>query len=878
VTLERLRDAVAGDVPNAIMPLFWQKGGPVEAVEDEMERIADAGIGAVILEARPHPDFLQDGWFRDVDAIMDIARRRGMKVWFFDDDIFPTGHAAGTVATAPVTSRRRFLQERHTDLVGPAIGASIIVDRQLPWSPAPQHGEGSAWRVIAYRRSEDSAELVGEPVDLTDRIVDGVVNWDVPDGWWRFFVLSVEVGAGSQRHVDYVDYLSDASVQLLIDAVYERIWERYRDDFGTTIAGFFSDEPGLYNNPEEFDLDSRLGKPMPLPWNDQVAERLLRPGLDPTMLPLLWWPAAGTERAVRYAYMDVVSALYSENFSRKVGDWCRSRGVEYIGHVIEDNGAHARLGPGTGHYFRAMAGQDMAGVDIIGGQVVPGFSRGPFGNLTGAADGEFFHFGLAKLASSAAHLDPLKQGRSMCETIGAYGWYAGLRLFTWLTNHLLVRGVTHIVPHAFSPAPFPDPDCPPHFYAHGLNPQYRHHANLSAYTNRLSHLLQGGSHVASFAVLYHAEAEWLGAAMPIERPLRLLMEEQFDADVIPADALPTASAGASRSLTVGAETYDALIVPGSGYLPGHIADQLIRLADAGIPVLFVDTVPDAVGAPADLLRGRFSPTMQADLTAAAAQLTARAVQISSPAPSLRVYRVDQGEADVVLMVNESPTAAVRTTVTVPRPGAAVAFDAATATLAALPTRAVDTGTLFEIALAPGAALVAIVGAREAWSGLDVTPAMTETGRHAVDATWQVSVASATAYPEFAAWRELGALTSLSAPGLLPDFSGTARYEATFAFTGRGSAYSLDLGEVFEIAQVWLNGVDLGTRLAPPYLFRVPTGALADDNRLTIEVTNTLAKSQRDALSSFAQQDPTGLLGPVELVAMRAEAPVAGADR
>ena len=175
-------------------------------------------------------------------------------------------------------------------------------------------------------------------------------------------------------------------------------------------------------------------------------------------------------------------------------------------------------GPGAGHYFRAMAGQDMAGIDIIGGQVVAGFEHGPFGNLSGAADGEFFHFGLAKLASSAAHLDPLKQGRSMCETIGAYGWYAGLRLFTWLTNHLLVRGVTHIVPHAFSPAPFPDLDCPPHFFAHGHNPQYRHQHLLSSYTNRLSHLLQGGTHVAPFAVLYHADAEWLGAAMPSERP------------------------------------------------------------------------------------------------------------------------------------------------------------------------------------------------------------------------------------------------------------------------------------------------------------------------------------------------------------------------
>ena len=70
MTLERLRDAVAGIVPNAIMPLFWQKGAPLDDVREEMERIGDAGIGAVILEARPHPEFLAEGWWRDVDAVL----------------------------------------------------------------------------------------------------------------------------------------------------------------------------------------------------------------------------------------------------------------------------------------------------------------------------------------------------------------------------------------------------------------------------------------------------------------------------------------------------------------------------------------------------------------------------------------------------------------------------------------------------------------------------------------------------------------------------------------------------------------------------------------------------------------------------------------
>ena len=51
----------------------------------------------------------------------------------------------------------------------------------------------------------------------------------------------------------------------------------------------------------------------------------------------------------------------------------------------------------------------MAGVDVVHHQIVPGFTGKIHQWIAGDSDGEFFHFGLAKLASSAAvsytHLD-----------------------------------------------------------------------------------------------------------------------------------------------------------------------------------------------------------------------------------------------------------------------------------------------------------------------------------------------------------------------------------------------------------------------------------------------------------------------------------------
>lgn len=106
--------------------------------------------------------------------------------------------------------------------------------------------------------------------------------------------------------------------------------------------------------------------------------------------------------------------------------------------------------------------------------------------------GEFYHYMLGKLASSAAAVEPLKNGNSMCEIFGAYGWSEGVQMEKCLVDHFMVRGINHFVPHAFSAAEYPDPDCPPHFYAHGNNPQYRHFGKLMAYTNRICELISDG--------------------------------------------------------------------------------------------------------------------------------------------------------------------------------------------------------------------------------------------------------------------------------------------------------------------------------------------------------------------------------------------------
>ncbi len=123
------------------------------------------------------------------------------------------------------------------------------------------------------------------------------------------------------------------------------------------------------------------------------------------------------------------------------------------------------------------------------------------------------------------------------------------------------------------------------------------------------------------------------------------------------------------------------------------------------------------------------------------------------------------------------------------------------------------------------------------------------------------------------------------PGLL-HFSGTAVYSTTLEISGAWSGrVELDLGEVREIADVWVNGVPAGAAWKRPYRVDVSKCIRAGANSLQVKVTNlwtnaVLGMPQPDYTALRAKFGvrfpdpvewkrcrplPSGLLGPTRLI-------------
>ena len=857
-TIQRL---LKGEWDNHILPFFWQHGEDEATLREYMKAISEANCGAVCVESRPHPDFCGEKWWRDMDVILDEARKRDMKVWILDDSHFPTGFANGAVKTAPVGLHRQSVcvntirldgEAREVDL---ALGglipphyayANMMEQYVLPTllKDAPRFDDDA---VIALTAVSEDGKTLAIPYSG-----EKTVRWQKPDGVWTVWVVGLSRNCGPHR--EYINMLDRDSCRLLIDAVYEPHWQHYAADFGTTIAGFFSDEPELGNG-HLYYYDNLLGTDQDLPFAAAMPEELeKRLGADWASRLYLLWDNSGDPKEtafVRHAYMDAVTKLLRDNFSRQLGGWCRDHGVRYIGHMIEDDNAHARTGSSLGHYFRGLDGQDMAGIDDIGGQVLPqGEDEPKIGNLMSKRDGEFYHYMMGNLAASAAAIEPGKHGDAMCEIFGNYGWAEGVRLEKYLADHFLVRGINHFVPHAFSPAPFPDPDCPPHFYAHGHNPQYRHFGCLMAYMNRVATLTSGGRRVSKVAVLYHGDAEWAGEAQLSQKVARRLFESQIEFDTIPADVFAEREhyqTHLGNPLKVHTQEYGTFIIPKAQFLPKAVTDASAALIEAGLQVIFIEALPEGVSdsdesIPAALQKARvlgldeLVPALRRDV-------------IASPASSwLRVMHYD-GKAEFFFFVNEGAEAYTGT-VALPVDGPIYWYDAwenriAPATL---------TDGAIQLNLEPLKSRILVLGEADGFS-----EAVACTGEPIELRNWFRSQCAGIRYPAFEQEKVVSLPDDVSMEQ--PEFSGFLHYETSVNFE-KGKKYAMKITDAYEGVELFVNGVSAGIQIAPPFRYELTDLIRDGENRLTIEVATTLERQMYNVLKDDPRSMMRGLKAPV----------------
>lgn len=907
---ETLRAGFASaEPPRSLFPLLWLHGDERETEEvlrAEIQAMDDAGSGGFVIESRPHNDYLGDGWWRDLDICLDEAKRRGMEVWLFDEEYYPSGIAGGRVLASMPDYRMQVLAKETTN-----------------WQEAEDLGESgndfTAWLKIVAVPHDARA---GERLSFTDR--DAWLEWCDAQSTraWTFHLIGIKPSWSGRMFDKMVDYLTPEVTDCFLELTYEQTRQRYPEYWGTTIKGFFGDETSFENFGS---YDSLFGEDTPcMPWSRILQERFqdLKHYDLLSRVEYLWLEDGGNANEtaeVRVDFMDVMTTLFSENFFGRIQKWCHAHGVQFIGHVVEDNHAHMHHGYGVGHFFRTTRHFDMGGYDFVLRQLdseqkqLPYEEQYPrFNTYRDDPYPDFFHYTLAKLAQSAAHLE-VGTDLVMCENFGAYGWDLGLREMKWLTDWMTVRGTTWYVPHAFSPL-FPDPDCPPHFFAGGRNPQWPHFRQWGDYANRSIMMLRDAVHVSRIAVLYPAEAHWAGDRDCLDGACRTLTRNQYDFDILSVDLLLDADRAVigDGRLSVGAESFATILLPNIRSIPAAAVARLQAFVQAGGQVLLVtDTARDgdaatdtntntitdasanmnenayAKAAPKITDRSNIFPACGLEeLAAHLAEAGVKpVVSLSKPFGDLNACHYRHEDADVFFLNNEQLYDALEDTVTFPIIGGIpeIWLPMTGETRPIVAYDETPDGLTLPIRLAPYEACFVVIrnGSTPHRSLGQLSRQQWFTAVQTARGGWVEPVQSATyALPD---WTVTGIATPLEYETLpeasaltvgdwtknpaLAKFSGSLTYETTVDVSAEADGFRLDLGEAGETATASVNGIALGTRICPPYVWDIPSGLLqAGSNKLSVVVASTLGAYF--AGDEFARKTPhaAGLLGPAKLTA------------
>ncbi len=611
----------------------------------------------------------------------------------------------------------------------------------------------------------------------------------VPDGQGRYKIL-VDAPDPAMS-APYPNLLTPGVTEKFLALTHQQYFKYSPKHFGKTLCFTFTDEPA---GPQH-----RIDK---LPWTeDFFTEFKKRKNYDvePFIPEMLRFSCAPQIIAALTDYSDVVSQLFVERFLAPLKKWCNAHQMLSGGHFNgEDEPQNMLFHLHGNHLLRVLRQLDMPGVDVIWRQIYPGIRLHSF----------------PKYASSAANQTGNRH--VLGEVFGVYGSGITPAEMKFLVDYLALCGV-----NTFVFATYPFSTCGDKIQGERplfgkCNLLWRRLKGFHDYTARISYLAAAGNPAVDTALFFdEATLSEIGVVPrydEMENIAARLLQRQCDFDYIDEDQLLAAKVSRG-AIKIGKAVYCRIVMPTAAKLTAKGRAALEKLQKKGAPVFSSDQINE------------IPPTLL----------------MAQTDDRLRVRKRKLAGGDVLYMVMNISSATLRVRFTASEKAPVAWCDAETGKRCLAGKAGV-----WQWRFAPYENAVFLVG--EAAKNAAKLPHRPGATLRALAGKWQLKALRQTSVgkDDYENKKSNGSITTVSLGdwrnSLGNDFSGEAQYVKTFDGKDLANAKFLDLGRVCYAAQVTLNGVDLGTRLSPPYVFPLGNALKATQNKLEITVVNTPANA------------------------------------
>lgn len=554
--------------------------------------MADKGVGGFFIHGRfgLQTEYLSDDWMNCVERAVVTAEELGMEVWLYDEYPFPSGVAGGA------TMRSKSNHCRFLDVVSAEVSDGETAELAIP------DGE----LVCAAAVSEERNAVT----PISAKPERGVLRWTAPAGRWWAMAFTARIAESTVFiYGSEPNYFEPNLAAEFISLTHEAYAARFRQHFGKTIKGIFTDEPKMQCIYHLHD-DGRTTV-----WFDDL-EQAFRDDHGYDLVPNLpsLFADVGTDPGrVRRDFWNTAAKRYIERYFLPYREWCEENGLLFTGHLFIEEGLYSNT-IYQGDFARVLSTMHVPGVDHLAlvtdsEYVIPNYPP-----ASTRVNGQ-------KLVTSIAHA--MGAERVLSETFGCAGWEMSAADMKWIVDWQYSLGVNFLCPHAFfySAAGLRKADAPPsQFLQATFWPFYKQFADYAA---RLGYMLSQGTHRAQIGLLYPRAAfqsSWKPGFVD-ERTLAIstwfdfycgeLPRQHLDYDILTEDMIADAEV-TNGKLRIGRETFELLILPPAPVIEERAARKIEQFSAAGGRVIRTDLdEPPITG---EELRCRIADMIEPDLT------------------------------------------------------------------------------------------------------------------------------------------------------------------------------------------------------------------------------------------------------------------------
>ena len=482
---------------------FWSWNDKLEPEElrRQIRAMKEAGIGGFFMHARGGlvTEYMGEDWMKAVEACIDEAKKQDMNAWCYDENGWPSGFAGMKLLDDPANFAHYLVCEEKDGFDAAALACYRLAGDSL---------------VRVYRDDGKKCLCV---YDKTNSSVVDILNPDV--------------------------------VKKFIDETHEKYYERFGADFGSYMAGFFTDEP------QYFRWDTAYSPMMLSIYRGRYGEDLLDD------LGALFVECEQSRR-LRFRYWRLMNELFTENFAGQIYKWCDEHDCMLTGHAIEE---------------RNLFGQMIACAGIM-----PFYEYEHIPGMDWLGRGIDTEIAPRQVYSAAAQLG---KKHVLTETFACAGWDVTPRELKRIAEWQYVNGVNQMCQHLY---PYSirgqrKRDYPAFYSQH--NPWTTQFKHFNDYFTRLGYMLAESDEEADVAVIHPVHSAYFKydrhdpkTIADLEKKFALLAEKLGAANIghqyVDEYLLEKYGSVEGDMLVMGARKYKYVVIPEMDGLDGYTAELL----------------------------------------------------------------------------------------------------------------------------------------------------------------------------------------------------------------------------------------------------------------------------------------------------------------